>query len=104
MDFTLFYEDSEHLWLQAITPAQAVSTIGGFMEFADSDGSGFITIEEFYVIFDLMGPWAEEANAAGLDENQVAAYDSTLVFANLNTDSDTDLISYEEWFNHLSAP
>jgi len=38
------------------------------MTYADTDSSGFITVEEFYDIFDLMGPWSKEENAAGLNE------------------------------------
>lgn len=73
------------------------------MTYADTDSSGFITVEEFYDIFDLMGPWSKEENAAGLNEAQVAAYDSDLVFADLSPDADTGLVSYVSWFDHVSA-
>lgn len=100
MDFQLFYEDSKHWWLQAITPDQAMNTIGAFMVYADTDSSGFITVEEFYTVFDRMGPWAEEENYLGLNEEQVAAYDSDLVFENLSPDAETGLVSFSSWWSH----
>lgn len=69
MDFELFYEDQKHSWMQSITPLVAISTIGEFMAVADFDNSGFITEEEFYKVYDVMGPWAEDDNASGLDED-----------------------------------
>jgi len=45
-----------------------MNTIGAFMVYADTDSSGFITVEEFYTVFDRMGPWAEEENYLGLNE------------------------------------
>jgi len=60
LNMLIFESTIRHYYYESVTTEVASEFYGGAMQFADSDNSGFITTEEFYIAQSEMGPFLWE--------------------------------------------